>query len=77
MRSHHCSVLHHGCRDGSQVLEQPSGLTGAQRLDVMHYPLMRLRDEGLIKLDYLKFTNVPATSQNYSSRAFGSRDVGQ
>lgn len=45
VRRHHPSILHHGSTDGPQVLEELSGLTGAQSLDVDHDPLMRLKGQ--------------------------------
>lgn len=41
----HASLLHHGCGDGPQVLEELPGLTGAQSLDVSHDPVVGLRSE--------------------------------
>ena len=46
VRSHHPPVLHHGGRDGLQVLEELSGLTGSQGLGATHDPLIGLRDKG-------------------------------
>ena len=45
VRSHHSSVLHHGGRDGAQVLEDLSGLTGAQGADVSHDSVVGLGRE--------------------------------
>lgn len=46
---HHASILHHGCRDGPQVLEDLPGLAGAQSLDVTHDPVVGLKIKGGIK----------------------------
>lgn len=45
VRRHHPSILHHGSTDGPQVLEELSGLAGAQSLDVEHDPLMPLKGQ--------------------------------
>ena len=49
VRGDHPPRLHHGCRDGFHVLEELSGLTGAQGLDVSHDPIVGLRDGRSIK----------------------------
>ncbi len=49
VRGHRAAVLHHRCRDGPHVLEELSGLAGAQRLDVSHDPVVGLRSQGRIK----------------------------
>lgn len=48
VRRHYASILHHGSTDGPQVLEELSGLAGAQSLDVDHDPLMRLKGQSRV-----------------------------
>lgn len=47
VRGDHSSVLHHGCGDGPQILEDLPGLTGAQGLDLPHDPVMGLHAPGV------------------------------
>jgi len=47
VRRDHSSVLHHRRRDGPQVLEELSGLAGAQSLNVLNDSLMGLHTPGL------------------------------
>lgn len=54
VRSHHSSVLHHGCRDSPHVLEELSGLAGAQSLDVTHDPLVGLGSEESVNSRLIK-----------------------
>lgn len=48
VRRHHPSILHHGSTDGPQVLEELSGLAGAQSPDVDHDPLMALKGQSQV-----------------------------
>lgn len=63
VRGDHAPLLHHGCRDGPQVLEELSGLTGVQSLDVSHDPVVGLRSEGSIRSEF----NVDNTCSNTSN----------
>lgn len=47
VRRHHPSILHHSSTDGPQVLEELSGLAGAQSLDVDHDSLMSLKRQSV------------------------------
>lgn len=68
VRGDHAPLLHHGCRDGPQVLEELSGLTGVQSLDVSHDPVVGLRSEESIRSEF----NVDNTCSNSLMKTKGA-----